>query len=115
MWTSVGLAALGVVLLVVPSFARDDRLLGLASAAILVALWIDKGLGLIVGGLVPTPFEQVVDYAPTAIEILISTGIWAAGALLATMLFKMVIAVRRETPVTVGRSGVRTSDFSRSA
>jgi len=97
MWTSVVLAFAGLVLLVVPSFAGNDRLLGLAAAAILIALWIDKGLGLIVGGLVPTPFEQIVDYSPTAVEILISTGIWATGALLVTGFFKMVIAVRRET------------------
>jgi molybdopterin-containing oxidoreductase family membrane subunit len=96
MWASAALALASLVLLIVPRFRRDDRLLALACGAVFVSLWIDKGLGLIVAGFVPTPLETVVDYAPTPIEIAISAGIWAVGALLVTVLFKIVMAVRTE-------------------
>jgi molybdopterin-containing oxidoreductase family membrane subunit len=99
MWTSVALTGLAVALLVVPRWTRNSRLLGIAAGAVFAGLWIDKGLGLIVGGLVPNPLDEIVDYSPTALEILITTGIWAAGALLVTVFFKMVIVVRRETQV----------------
>jgi molybdopterin-containing oxidoreductase family membrane subunit len=38
----------------------------------------------------------VADYAPTPPEILISLGIYAAGALLLTLLYKIVLSVREE-------------------
>jgi molybdopterin-containing oxidoreductase family membrane subunit len=98
MWTSVALTLAGLALLIVPRFRRNESLLAVAAIAVFLALWIDKGLGLIVGGFVPTPFEHVVDYAPTAIEILISAGIWAIGALLVTVFYKIAIAVRHTDP-----------------
>ncbi len=107
MWTSVALAVLAVAVLIVPSLRRDDRYLAFAAGAVFVSLWIDKGLGLIVGGLVPTPFDEVVDYSPTAIEILISAGIWAIGAVLVTAFYKVVMAVRRETQVGFGSAAER--------
>ncbi len=96
MWASVALAAGALFLLIVPRFRRDERLLALACAAVFASLWIDKGLGLIVGGFVPTPLDRVVDYAPTVVEVIISAGIWAFGALLVTAFYKVVIGVRRE-------------------
>jgi molybdopterin-containing oxidoreductase family membrane subunit len=95
-WTSVALTLVALVLLVVPRLRRNERLLAAAAAAVFVALWIDKGLALVVAGFVPTPFDQVVDYAPTAVENLISVGIWATGTLLVTFFYKIVIAVRTQ-------------------
>lgn len=100
MWASVGLALVSLVLLLVPRFRRRERVLALACAAVFLSIWIDKGLGLIVGGFVPTPTEAVVDYSPTAIEIAITAGIWAVGALLVTLFFKIVIGVRALRPST---------------
>ncbi len=94
MWASTALALAAVAVLIVPRWRRDTHLASAAAAAVFVALGIDKGLGLIVGGFVPTPLDDVVDYTPTAVETLISAGIWAVGALLVTVFYKMVIAVR---------------------
>ena len=46
---------------------------------VFVSLWIDKGLGLIVGGFVPSPLGAVTSYVPTLPEVLIVLGIWALG------------------------------------
>jgi molybdopterin-containing oxidoreductase family membrane subunit len=97
MWTSALLTVGSLALLLVPRLRANERLLALAATAVFVALWIDKGLGLIVGGLVPSPLGAVVDYTPTGTELAITVGIWAIGALMVTVFVKMVIAVRSET------------------
>jgi molybdopterin-containing oxidoreductase family membrane subunit len=61
-----------------------------------VGTWIDKGLGMISGGFVPSPLHHVNEYAPTIPEILITLGIYAMGALVLTALFKMAISVKEE-------------------
>jgi molybdopterin-containing oxidoreductase family membrane subunit len=94
MWASSALAAVALVLLLVPRTRARDRTLALACAAIVVSIWIDKGLGLIVGGLVPSPLGAVADYAPTAREVLITAGVWAIGAAMVTGFFKITAGVR---------------------
>ena len=96
MWTSVvtGLAALG--LLLVPAARRRTRLLAAACGLALVSLWIDKGLGLVVGGFVPSPLGAVTEYLPTLTESGITAGVWAVGFLLVTVFYKITLEVRRE-------------------
>ncbi len=58
--------------------------------------WIDKGMGLVVGGFVPNPFGRVVEYSPTAPELLITLGVYAIGALILTVLYKVAVSVKEE-------------------
>ena len=83
------LAAIALALLLVPRFRRREPTLALACAAAFLSLWIDKGFGLIVGGFVPTPLGDVVDYVPTLTEAGITAGIWAVGLLLVTVFFRL--------------------------
>ena len=48
------------------------------------------------GGLVVNPLNQVVEYYPTANEIGITLGIWAAGFFVLTMLYKIALGVEHE-------------------
>ncbi len=97
MWTSVGLAVVAVVLLLNPATRRNEKTLVIACLAVYFSLWIDKGLGMIVAGFVPSPLHEVSYYLPSVPELLISLGIYAIGALIVTLLYKMVLTVRRET------------------
>jgi molybdopterin-containing oxidoreductase family membrane subunit len=94
MWASSALAVAALAVLLVPGARRRDGTLALACTAIIVSIWIDKGLGLIVGGLVPSPLGDVADYVPTAREALIAAGIWAIGAAMVTGFFKITAGVR---------------------
>jgi Ni/Fe-hydrogenase subunit HybB-like protein len=94
MWTSAGLAVASLVALIVPSTRKRDATLAAACAAVVVSLWIDKGLGLLVGGFVPSPLGAVADYAPTWREVTITAGIWALGAVMVTGFFKITSEVR---------------------
>jgi Ni/Fe-hydrogenase subunit HybB-like protein len=96
MWTSVILAAVSLVLLIVPRYRRNPRLLPIACAIVFLSLWIDKGIGLIEAGFVPSPLGVVPDYVPTLPEVLIVAGIWGVGMLMLTVFYKIVIAIRPE-------------------
>jgi molybdopterin-containing oxidoreductase family membrane subunit len=94
MWLSVAFAAVSLVALLVPRFRRNERVLALASLLVFFSLWLEKGMGLIVAGFVPSPLHKVTAYAPTAPEWGIVCGIWAVGALLVTVFYKITVATR---------------------
>jgi len=94
MWLSVGMAGAALVALLVPSFRKKQRVLALASVFVFVSLWLEKGMGLIVAGFVPSPLGAVTTYAPTAPELGIVLGVWAIGALILTVFYKVTISIR---------------------
>ena len=96
MWTAAVFAILSLVLLIVPATRRNEGTLTVACIILIIATWIDKGLGLIVGGLTPTPFETVTEYWPTTPEMLITIGVWATGFFVLTILYKIAISVKEE-------------------
>jgi molybdopterin-containing oxidoreductase family membrane subunit len=63
---------------------------------VFLSVWIEKGVGLIVGGFVPSPLGTVTRYVPTLPEISITLAIWAVGFLMITVFYKIAIAVREE-------------------
>ncbi|MGD9138273.1 MAG: polysulfide reductase NrfD [Desulfobacterales bacterium] len=96
MWTALLLMIVAAVLLVNPTTRQTDRILIVACIALFTGTWIDKGLGLIPGGFIPTPLHKAVDYTPTLVELAISFGIYSIGALVLTILFKIAVGVKRE-------------------
>jgi Ni/Fe-hydrogenase subunit HybB-like protein len=96
MWTASVFAVLSLILLIVPATRRNEGTLTVACIILIVATWIDKGLGLIVGGFTPTPFHTVTDYWPTTPEMLITIGVWATGFFVLTILYKIAISVKEE-------------------
>jgi len=96
MWMATVLAIVSLILLIVPATRRNEGILAVACAILIVATWIDKGLGLIVGGFTPNPFETVTEYWPTTPEMLITIGIWATGFFILTILYKIVVSVKEE-------------------
>jgi molybdopterin-containing oxidoreductase family membrane subunit len=45
-------------------------------------VWIEKGMGLIIPGFIPSTLHELVEYSPSLTEWKISTGIWAFGFLI---------------------------------
>lgn len=97
MWSFVVLAIIGLALLLVPSWRQQESLLAYAAGAIALSTWLDKGVGLVVGGFIPNPFERVVEYGPTGPEVMITLGVWAIGLLILTILYKVAVGVKEET------------------
>ncbi len=94
-WFSFIIGILSVLILLFPSLRADTPWLAWACAGLFVSLWIDKGIGLILGGFVPTPMEEVVEYTPSFLELIITLGIWAFGFLVLSIFYKTVISIKR--------------------
>jgi molybdopterin-containing oxidoreductase family membrane subunit len=96
MWSSMILMALGIILLVNPITRKHEGVLAFGCVVIIIGTWIDKGLGMISGGFVPNPMHHVTEYTPTIPEIGITIGVYAVGALVLTILYKLAVSVKEE-------------------
>ncbi len=96
MWTATGFAAISLVLLIVPSLRRNEKVLIVACVSVIIATWIDKGMGLVVGGFTPNTFERVTEYWPTLPEVMITIGVYATGFFVLTSLYKIAISIKEE-------------------
>lgn len=97
MWAFLILFVIGIALISYPRTRRDNDLwLGVGCASIFIAFWLDKGVGFVIGGFVPTPTEEITEYYPHLNELLITAGIWAAGFFVLTILYKIAIGVEHE-------------------
>jgi len=95
MWFSMIVGIVSVLIMLYQQRRPSQKLLIASCSGIVVSLWIDKGIGLIIGGFVPSPMEEVVEYFPTFIEITVTLGIWAIGLLILTALLKVAVAVKK--------------------
>ncbi|MBU3948456.1 MAG: polysulfide reductase NrfD [Proteobacteria bacterium] len=96
MWTSIALMIFSIILLVNPFTRQKEGILTVACICVFIGTWIDKGLGMISGGFVPSPLHHITEYVPTKPEIAITLGIYAVGFLVLTLLFKIAITVKEE-------------------
>ena len=96
MWAATFFALVALILLINPSTRRKEDTMIVGCAAVVIATWIDKGMGLIIGGFTPNAFERVTDYWPTVPEALITLGVWATGFFVLTVLFKIAASVKEE-------------------
>jgi Ni/Fe-hydrogenase subunit HybB-like protein len=96
MWIAVVFAFISLVLLIIPGLRRKEGFLAVACGSVIIATWIDKGFGLIVGGFIPNPFNRVFEYWPTVPEVFISVGIWSLGFFIITVLYKIAASVKEE-------------------
>jgi molybdopterin-containing oxidoreductase family membrane subunit len=94
MWLSVILGVASLVLLIVPKWRNDFRILPWALALVFFSIWIDKGMGLVVAGFVPNVLGRVVEYTPTFPEVMITVGVYGIGFLVLTVLYKIVLTMR---------------------
>lgn len=96
MWIAAIFAGISLICLIPPALRYNERLLPWALGMLVIATWIDKGLGLIIGGFTPTPFETFTGYAPTIPEIIIGLGVYGIGLLILSILWKIAINVKLE-------------------
>lgn len=96
MWASMIMGILGIALLIKPSIRQNEKLLGLGALVIFIATYLDKGLGLVIGGFIPNPLEHITEYTISGTEMMITLGVYAIGALVVTVLFKVAVCVKEE-------------------
>ena len=92
-WSGLTLQICALTLLLLQISKENLGYLNAACVMCATGIWIEKGMGLIVPGFVPTPIGELVEYSPTMTEWLVSWGIWAFGIMLYTVLLKMAVPV----------------------
>ena len=95
-WTAIALNVLATVALMIHPLRRNPRWLMPACAILFVSIWIEKGIGLVVPGFVPSPLGEIVEYTPTWVELCVTAGVWALG------LFVLTVLVRVALPIELG-------------
>lgn len=96
MRASMILGLLAIPLIFIARARQSTGLLSLSCLLLFVALWIDKGLGLVLGGFVPSMMEGVAEYYPSVQELGITAAVWATGFFVLTLLYKVAIEVKLE-------------------
>jgi molybdopterin-containing oxidoreductase family membrane subunit len=100
-WMGVSLILVGgaMILLLIPVTRRNEKILAISCVLVFCGVWIDKGVGLISGGFIPSPLHQITEYVPTPPELIISMGIYGIGFLCLTLLLKIAAGVKKEVSV----------------
>lgn len=94
MWTSIFCMGLAILLLIIPKTRKNHIILLLSCILVFIGTWIDKGLGMIAGGFIPSPLHHVTEYIPTTHELMISAGVTAIGLFILTILLKITISIK---------------------
>ena len=95
-WTALVLNVCATLALTVHKIRHDRRWLMAACLVLFVAVWTEKGMGLVIPGFVPSPLGEVVEYSPSWVELAVTLGIWAMG------LFVLTVLVRVAIPIELG-------------
>jgi Ni/Fe-hydrogenase subunit HybB-like protein len=95
-WAGTLLTVGCVGLLLVPALRRNERMLAVLCVGVVIAIWIEKGLAMVVTGFIPSPLGRITDYAPTIPELAITIGVYAVGLFVLSALYKIVISVREQ-------------------
>ena len=93
-WSGLAMNAFAMVVVLTPQLFRQRWLLVLASAFCVVGVWVEKGMGLLIPGFVPSPAGDLVEYAPSPVEIGVSIGIWALGLAIFTVFTKVALSIK---------------------
>jgi Ni/Fe-hydrogenase subunit HybB-like protein len=91
-WTAIAFNLVAMFLLVLP-VSRSLKYLNIACVLAIVGIWIEKGMGLVIPGFIPTPLGAMVEYSPSLNETLVCLGIWAFGLLCYTIFLRMSVPI----------------------
>ncbi len=85
MWTAVTFNVGAAIVLLTPRLSAKRWLLNTALALTFVGVWIEKGMGLIVPGFIPSTLHEIVTYTPSLSEWKVTAGVWAFGMMVFTV------------------------------
>jgi Ni/Fe-hydrogenase subunit HybB-like protein len=95
-WTAITMNVLGTLTMAFNPGKNNPIFLVPACILLFLGIWIEKGIGLIVPGLVPSPMGEVVDYAPSWVEICVTLGILGLGIFVVTLLLKPALKIEQQ-------------------
>ncbi len=92
-WTAVALNVTSAVLLFLPRSRTSRPWLLAACGCAFVGVYLEKGMGLIIPGFVPSTLHETIEYLPTVTEWKVTAGVWALALLVLTVALKIGLSV----------------------
>ncbi len=92
-WGAITMDTIALIIFVTPYLRRNNRVFLIGCVLAIVGIWVEKGMGLIIPGFIPSPLGDIVEYIPSLHETLICIGIWAWGGLIYSLLARVAIGV----------------------
>jgi len=90
---SLLLNVLGLLLFLIPKTRRKTPTLIAGAVSMFIGIWLEKGMGLVVPGFIPSPLGEVYEYSPSVYEILIALGVFSTGAMLYTLSLRAAVSL----------------------
>jgi molybdopterin-containing oxidoreductase family membrane subunit len=94
-WSALTMLLIAVGILMIRPLRQKVFMFNIACLLTVIGIWIEKGMGLVIPGYIPTPLGEIFEYFPNATEARISLGVWAIGLLTFTLLAKAGMAIER--------------------
>ena len=95
-WTGIAMNVLGTLTLAFKPGGNRPIVLVPACILLFLGIWVEKGIGLIVPGLVPSPLGEIVNYAPSWVEVSVTIGILALGVFVVSVLLKPALIIEQQ-------------------
>ncbi len=92
-WASLVISVIAFLLFLIPATRKNVITLNIGAVLIWLGVYIEKGIALLIPGFTPDVLGQIYIYRPSLIELKVSTGIFAVGFLIFTILTKIAIAI----------------------
>jgi len=92
-WFAIVIETIAGVILITPSLAKTMLYTNAACILAFVGIWIEKGMGMIVPGFLPTPLGEIVEYFPTMLETLMCIGVWSFGLLMYSWMIHLAVPI----------------------
>jgi molybdopterin-containing oxidoreductase family membrane subunit len=94
-WTAIVMNVLGTLTMATNPGRNKPIVLVPACILLFLGIWVEKGIGLIVPGLVPSPLGEIIDYAPSWVEVSVTLGILALGVFVVSVLLKPALIIEQ--------------------
>ncbi len=107
-WIAISLNVVAAGMFLHPATRKNRRVLVAACVMTFIGCWIEKGMGLVVPGFIPSPLHEIVEYQPSITEWKVTAGIWAFGLIVYSAAIKVAIPIltgqarHRDAPVERG-------------
>jgi Ni/Fe-hydrogenase subunit HybB-like protein len=92
-WSSVAFTVIAAVLLLSRKIFESPPRLVIACTLAFTGIWIEKGMGLIIPGFIPSTLHEIVEYRPSPVEWQVTASVWAFGLIIYTALLKIAIPI----------------------
>jgi Ni/Fe-hydrogenase subunit HybB-like protein len=96
-WSSIGMTVIAALVFLCPKVYEHPTMMNVGCVLAFIGIWIEKGMGMVIPGFVPSVLHEMVEYTPSLLEWKITAGIWALGLMIYTLALKIAINILRQS------------------